>query len=141
VGIQREKTGIDDYIDALVARADFGRFFTDDVRLDLVGTPQHAEGREAVEQLIRFLHEVAFDARPELRTVLGGDDHAALEADFVGTQIGEFGGVAASGATVRVPYAVVYDLRDGLIAALRIYMPLDQLMEQIQAPSGAGATA
>jgi hypothetical protein len=32
---------------------------------------------------------------------------------------------------VRVPYSVVYDLRDDQISALRIYFPMSLLIEQI----------
>jgi hypothetical protein len=53
-----------------VARGDFSRFFTDDAQASTVGTPQRATGAEAVEQMIRFMHEVAFDARPELKNML-----------------------------------------------------------------------
>jgi SnoaL-like polyketide cyclase len=56
---------------------------------------------------------------------------AAIEADFVGTHSGEFGGLAATGRAVRVPYSVVYDLRGDRISALRIYFPMSLLMEQI----------
>jgi hypothetical protein len=34
---------------------------------------------------------------------------------------------------VRVPYSVVYDLEGEKIKALRIYMPMDVLMEQLGA--------
>jgi hypothetical protein len=75
-----------DYIDALVKRADFAAYFTDDVVAtadfaayftdDVVatfeGTDQRADGREAAEQLIRYVHEGAFDARPELKNLLTG---------------------------------------------------------------------
>jgi predicted ester cyclase len=47
------------------------------------------------------------------------DGQAALEADLVGTHTGEFLGMAATGKSVPVPYCVVYDLRDGKLAALR----------------------
>jgi predicted ester cyclase len=55
----------------------------------------------------------------------------ALEADFVGTHIGEFQGVPATGNAVRVPYAVVYDVDGGRIVALRVYLPMHALMAQI----------
>jgi|1186.fasta_scaffold894950_1 predicted ester cyclase len=128
---------MDGYLDALLERGDFGRYFSDDVRLELIGTPEAADGREAVEQMIRFLHEDAFDARAELKGAFAAGDRAALEADFVGTHTGEFGGVAPSGNQVRVPYSVFYDLRGAEITALRIYMPMDLLMRQI---SGAAAS-
>jgi hypothetical protein len=43
--------------------------------------------------------------------------------------------VPASGHEVRVPYVVVYDLRGNLITALRLYMPMNLLMEQIKEPA------
>jgi len=48
---------------------------------------------------------------------------AAIEADFAGTRTGEFAGIQPTGREVRVPYSVIYDLRDDQISALRIYFP------------------
>ena len=56
------------YGDALSARGDYRRFFADDIRLEVVGTDQRVQGAPAAEKAIRFLHEVAFDARPESAT-------------------------------------------------------------------------
>jgi predicted ester cyclase len=87
--------------------------------------------RYAGAQLIRYVHENAFDARMELKNLLAGDGKAAIEADFVGTHTGEFGGIQPTGRAVRVLYSVVYDLRGDQISALRIYFPMSQLMEQL----------
>ena len=59
------------------------------------------------------------------------DDKAAIEADFVGTHTGEFADVQPTGRAVRVPYSVLYDLRDNQISKLRIYFPMGQLVEQL----------
>jgi steroid delta-isomerase-like uncharacterized protein len=126
-----ERQVMQDYIDALVKRGDFSVCFTDDVVATIEGTGQRADGREAAEQLIRYLHENAFDARPELKNLLVDDGKAAIEADFVGTHTGEFAGVQATGRAVRVPYSVVYDLRDDQISKLRIYFPMSHLVEQL----------
>src|SRR4051794_4471178 len=131
------RAALEAYVDALVARADFARFFTDDVQASIVGTPQQATGPDAVEQMIRFMHEVAFDARPEPTNMLVDDGKAALEADFVGVHIGEFAGIAATQNPVRVPYSVIYDLDGDRIKALRIYMPLQDLLAQLGAPVAA----
>jgi hypothetical protein len=37
---------------------------------------------------------------------------------------GEFAGIAPTGASLRVPYSVFYDVTDAGITALRAYMPL-----------------
>jgi predicted ester cyclase len=126
-----ERKVMQEYIDALVKRADYPAYFTDDVVATFEGTDQRAVGREAAGQLIRYVHEGAFDARPEVKNLLVDDGKAAIEADFAGTHTGEFAGVPPTGREVRVPYSVVYDIRGDQISALRIYFPMSLLMEQI----------
>jgi predicted ester cyclase len=126
-----ERKVMQEYLDALGKRADYPAFFTDDVVATFEGTDQRAVGREAAGQLIRFVHEGAFDARPELKNLLVDDGKAAIEADFVGTHTGEFAGIQPTGRVVRVPYSVVYDIRGDQISALRIYFPMSLLMGQL----------
>ena len=80
-----ERQVMQEYLDALVKRADFPGYFTEDVVATFEGTDQRAEGREAAGQLIRYVHENAFDARMELKSLLVDEGTAAIEADFVGT--------------------------------------------------------
>jgi predicted ester cyclase len=127
-------------MEALLARGDYRCFFADNLRLEVVGTDQRVQGAESAEQAIRFLHEVAFDASPEITNVLVDDHGAAAEANFVGTHVCEFAGIAATGSSVRVPYSVFYELDDGAITALRIYMAMDQLVAQIDAANANAAS-
>jgi predicted ester cyclase len=122
---------MDGYVEVLLARGDYGRFFAEDIAFSIVGTEQQLTGAQDAEQAIRFMHEVAFDARPEVVNVVLGERGAAAEAVFVGTHVSEFAGVAATGNAVRVPYSVFYDVDGGVITGLRIYMPMDQLIAQI----------
>jgi len=122
-----------DYLEALLSRGDFGRFFTDDVLWTTMETGQEIRGRAAVREYIVALHTMLFDARPVLRGTLVTDGTALLEADFVGRHIGEIGGVAATGRDVKVPYCVVYDVQGERIAALRAYFPVAALMQQLTA--------
>jgi predicted ester cyclase len=126
-----ERQVMEGYLDALVKRADYPAFFTDDVVATFEGTDQRADGREAAGQLIRYVHEIAFDARPELKTLVVDDGRAAIEASFVGTHVAEFAGIQPAGREVNVPYSVVYDLRGDKISALRIYFPMSLLIEQL----------
>ena len=126
-----ERKVMQEYLDALGKRADYPVYFTDDVVATLEGTDQRAVGREAAGQLIRFIHEGAFDARPEVKNLLVDDGGAALEADFACTHTGEFAGIPPTGRADRVPYTVVYDIRGDQISALRIYFPMSLLVEQI----------
>jgi len=110
-----ERQVMQDYLDTLVKRGDFPAYFTDDVVATFEGTDQRADGRDAAAQLIRYVHQGAFDARMELKNL----------------HTGEFASIPATGREVRVPYSVVYDLRGGQISALRIYFPMSQLTEQL----------
>ncbi len=120
-----------DYLDALAKRADYGQYFTADVVLTVVGTDQRAVGREAAVRQIRDMHERTFDAYIEVKNLLADDDKAAVEADFAGTHIGELAGIAPTGREVPVSYVVVYDLRGDQISELRIYLPMALLLEQL----------
>ena len=126
-----EQQVMQDYLDTLVKRGDFPAYFTDDVVATFEGTDQRAEGRDAAGQLIRYVHQGAFDARMEVKNLLTDQGKAAIEADFAGTHTGEFAGIPPTGKAVRVPYSVVYDLRGDQISALRIYFPMSLLIDQL----------
>ena len=64
-----QRQAMQDYLDSLVKRADFTAYYTD-VVASFEGTDQRAAGREAAGQLIRYVHEGAFDARMELKSLL-----------------------------------------------------------------------
>jgi predicted ester cyclase len=128
---QQIRDSMQQYAEVLLARGDYGRFFDEDVEFALMGTDQRARGADATVQAIRYLHETAFDAQPEFKNLLVDERGAAAEAVLVGTHTGEFGGVAATGASVNVPYSVFYEFEADKITALRVYMPMEQLMAQI----------
>ena len=128
---QDVRATLDAYMRELLARGDYGRFFAEDVVVEIEWSDQRVQGAEAAEQAIRYLHEVAVDAQPEHTSVLVDGQRGAAEAVFAGTHVGEFAGVPASGKAIRVPYSVFYDFDAGRISALRIYMPLSELLAQI----------
>jgi predicted ester cyclase len=123
------------YYEDLIGRGAYKRHFADDVVMTIEGTEQRVEGPDGVEGLIDYFHLEAFDARPELKNTLFADDGAVAELDFVGEHVGEFAGVAATGRAVRVPYCVVYELQAEKIKALRLYLPMNALMQQLGATS------
>ncbi|WP_369052770.1 ester cyclase [Kineococcus terrestris] len=127
------------YVDALLNGGDFARFFTDDVVWTTVDTGERITGRQAVADHITALHTRIFDARPEVRAMGAAGDHAFFEADFVGTHTGRFGDLDPTGARVRVPYCVVYDLTGGGISALRFHLSIATLVGQLQAGPGTSA--
>jgi steroid delta-isomerase-like uncharacterized protein len=119
------------YLDALLARGNFANYYTDDVTWTTVGADQELQGRQPVRDFLIWMHTQAFDAHPKVKTLVVGDGQTALEAGFVGTHIGEFLGIPATGKSVQVPYCVVYDLRDDKITALRAYIPMDLFTQQL----------
>ena len=123
------------YFGDLIGRGAYKRHFADDVVITIEGTGQRAEGPDGVEGLIDYFHQEAFDARPELKDTLFADDRAVAEFDFVGQHVGEFAGMGATGKAVRVPYCVVYELQAEKIKALRLYLPMNALMQQLGATS------
>ena len=131
--VENTQRTMEAYLEDLVGGGPYKRHFADDVVVTLVGSDQGAEGPDAAEAWIDYLHQEAFEARPELKNMFVADANATAEADFVGTHIGEFGGMAATGKEVRVPYSVVYDVEGEKIKAVRIYMPMDVMMEQLGA--------
>jgi len=129
--IDSARATMEKYLEALVARGNFGEYFSDDVTIEVVSAGQTARGRAGVEGMIRALHEQMFDGKPELRTLVVEGNHAALEADFVARHIGEFAGIAPTGRELRVPYSVIYDLDGGRITALRIYGMASDLIREL----------
>ena len=103
----------------------------DDVVFTSMASGDEHRGVEAVSQMLNYVYHVAFDAKAETRNMIFGEDHAVYEADFVGTHIGEFAGVAATNKQVRVPLCVVYDLEGDLIKRGRVYMEVPVMMKQL----------
>lgn len=111
-----------------------GAVFTD------IATGDQHVGRPAIAALLRQVYHVAFDAHAELVDLTFGDGKATLEANIVGRHTGEFAGVPATGAAVRIPLVVCYDIADGMIQQARIYLLVAAFLEQV-AGTGTRASA
>ncbi|WP_195908970.1 ester cyclase [Microlunatus sp. Gsoil 973] len=133
MSLESTQQTMDAYMDALLTGGDFGQYFTDDVVWTTMENGQEVRGREAVRDFIAGFHTQSFDAHPELRSLTITDGRAALEADFVGVHVRELAGIPPTGAEVRLPYSIFYDLDDAGISALRAYIPLREMMAQLEA--------
>lgn len=129
---ERTRSTMSAYLDALVARSDYGRFFSDDVTFTMMDTGEVTARHDAVVGLIDYLHAQAFDATVVVKRLIVDGNQAVLEAEFVGTHAAEFAGIAATGRSVKLPYAVGYDVDGDAITALRIYLSMDALIRQIR---------
>lgn len=132
IATERTRRTMDAYLDALRTGGDYGRFFSEDVAFTLVDTGETTHGRDAVVNLIDYLHQIAFAATPEFAPTVVTEDRAMLEAVFVATHTGEFAGIAPTHRPVRVPYTVAYDLPGDEITALRVYLSMDVLIRQLR---------
>jgi steroid delta-isomerase-like uncharacterized protein len=83
--------------------------------------------------MLGYFYHVAFEATAEPTNIVIGEGRAFGEWEFVGTHIGEFAGVPATGRLVRVPLAVAYDLEDGQIIRARIYFEIPAFLAQVGA--------
>ena len=131
--VEETERTIREYLDALQTGGDFAAYFADDVTWTTMETGDQIRGREPVRDFIVALHGQLFDATPEFGHVTVTDGVAALEAVFVGTHTAEFAGVPATGAEVRLPYSVSYDVSGGKIDALRAYFPITAMVQQLRA--------
>ena len=119
------------YANALLSFGDFARYMAEDVTVTFMGTDRSVNGVYAARQLITFVHQVAFKTAIQIKGAAYGDGYAMLEAEFIGTHIAEFEGIAPTNRHVRVPYSAAYDVVGNQITALRLYFPLDLLLQQI----------
>jgi steroid delta-isomerase-like uncharacterized protein len=107
----------------------------EDVIFTNMATGEEHSGREAVREMLEFVYHGAFEGHAETRNLIVDGDRAVLEATFVGIHKGDFAGVPATGREVRVPLAVIYDMKDGMITRGRVYFEVPAFLAQV-----AGAT-
>ncbi len=104
----------------------------DDVVFTNMATGEVHSGPNEVLDMLHGIYHVVFDADAEVKTILADGNRAVLEADFVGTHIGEFAGIPATGKHVRVPLCVVYEVGNDQIRSARIYFQVPALLAQLQ---------
>jgi steroid delta-isomerase-like uncharacterized protein len=130
MSVQRTREAMERYLNS--AHRDLS-MMAEDVVFTTMATGDEHRGVEEVRRMLEHVYHQAFEATAETRTRIYAENHAVLEADFVGTHIGPFAGVPATGRQVRVPLCVVYDLQDGRIVRGRVYLELPVLMRQLGA--------
>jgi len=130
---EETQTVLEAYLTELLANGSYADFFAEDIVVTMMDVGQEVHGREAAHQAVRDLHELTFEAAPELSTIVYGEGIASAEVVFVGTQVGDFAGVPATGGEVRVPYTVVWELDQAKITDLRLYQLATGLATQVTA--------
>lgn len=103
----------------------------DDVVFTHMATGDEHFGPDSVLQMLNYMYHTAFNAEAETKNLICAEGKAVLEADFVGTHIGEFAGIPATNKKVRVPICVVYDLENNQIKRARVYLEMPVLFKQL----------
>jgi len=119
----------------------FGRYadaddlstLADDVVYRIMATGEAFQGLAGIRQLFGRMYEQAFQADAYERSRVVGAGRVAAEWEFVGTHIAEFDGVPATGKAVRIPFIVMYDLRDDHIVEARVYFEYPVFHAQVSA--------
>jgi steroid delta-isomerase-like uncharacterized protein len=87
-------------------------------------------GRAAVEEVMRALFD-ALDIKIHEESLLIDGDSAAQAVTLEGTDSGQFLGLPPTGKSFRIPAALLYDFKDGLIARERRIYDFTGLLVQI----------
>jgi predicted ester cyclase len=105
--------------------------FTEDAVIIFEDSGRQVRGQAAVAAEIADLLHGAFAGRMTITTQIIAGSMAATSGEFVGTQIGAFAGLAATGRSVAVPLAAFYEVVDGRIAVLRLDLSTVEILRQL----------
>jgi steroid delta-isomerase-like uncharacterized protein len=106
--------------------------FTDVPRYEIVATGQVHEGAAAVVRYHTAQRTAFPDQRHEhVRMHVADDDTIISEFDLLGTNTGEFLGVAPTGKSFRVPVIAVFTFDSDLIANERVYLDAASLLRPV----------
>lgn len=94
-------------------------------------TGETYEGRDAIADYFRHKHGEAFDTEFERTHLIVEDGQAVQAGHLVGTHVGEYAGVPATGRDVRIPLAVVYEVADGQIQRAEIHFGMYAFLRQV----------
>lgn len=106
--------------------------FRDTPRYEIVATGQIHEGAEAVTEYHRAQRTAFPDQRHEnVRTHVADDDTVICEFDLLGTNTGEFLGLAPTGHSFRVAVIAVFSFDGDRITNERVYLDAASLLRQV----------
>ncbi|HEV2127540.1 MAG TPA: ester cyclase [Thermomicrobiales bacterium] len=137
--VEQTQQLLDRYLEALFGGGEFGQYLAEDGAIRFMDTGDVVAGREAVVDAIVTSHTVQFAATPQVTNMAVGAGTAGVEIIFAGTHTAEFAGIAATGATVNVPYVAFYTMADNSITEIRLYGLVMGLIAQLSA-AGASTT-
>ena len=100
-------------------------------RYELIGTGQVFDGADEVMAYYGSSRAAFPDQRNEIHSLRHTDDAVIVEFDLLGTQTGEFLGVAPSGKTFRTRMAAFFEFEGDQIICERIYFDPGSILRQL----------
>ncbi len=125
------------YVEALTRLGDVGPYLAPDVTMTVMENGDTITGRDAVRDTVIAMHSQGVRGDIRVRNVLVDGDVAVLEAEFVGTHVGDFAGIPATGKTVHLPYTIVYEVGPQGITAVRGYASFTAVALHLQGAAGS----
>ncbi|WP_344808365.1 nuclear transport factor 2 family protein [Microlunatus ginsengisoli] len=107
---EESRRAIERYFDLMGQGADFAECYGADVTWLVVETGQVVRGPDTVRDYVNALHATMVDL--QTRRIVIGEENAYLEGDCAAVR-SELGS--------RIHYCIAYDIKDGLIIAMRCY--------------------
>jgi steroid delta-isomerase-like uncharacterized protein len=92
-----------------------------------------SDGAAAVRELLQGMMDGFPDFNAEVQQMHHADDAVICEVRMTGTHRGPWAGVPATGRTIDVPMACIFDFDDDRLVCEKLYFDLATLLRQIGA--------
>jgi len=109
------------------------QYIAEDAVYQIMNTGEVYRGRAEIGAMLHYFYHITFEGRPVYNNYIISAEKAMVEGHVRGRHTATFAGIAPTEREINVPICVSYDLREGLIAAARIYLLGDVLMQQLGA--------
>ncbi|NER38720.1 MAG: ester cyclase [Oscillatoria sp. SIO1A7] len=88
-------------------------------------------------EILKATHQAFPDIQVIIRELIEEGDKVVFRGQFTGTHLGEFAGIAATGAKVDFEALEIFRVENGKIAESWGYWPMDVITSQIQGSGSA----
>ena len=101
--------------------------------------PEGSTGPQAFRDYYSAIRSAVPDARYEVDDLIADGDRVAVRWRLLGTHLGDFRGIAATGRAIVLRGIAIYRLDDGKLMERWVVSDLHGLVEEIQSPRRAAA--
>ena len=104
---------------------------TEDADFTDVASGRTWHGRNAIIDMLQTHYEGVFEAEFTPDATYIADGAAAVEGRFVGTHVGTYAGIEATGKEVDIPLAVFYTVGPEGITSGRVWFMVNRFLDQV----------